>query len=706
MLASPLLVQQPTRPTGERRAPAACCRHLAKEFADGPARVPAVRDVSLEIPFGKLTLLAGPSGCGKTTLLSLMAGLLEPTAGEITILGTDLTRLSGPEKVRLRSLQLGLVFQQYHLLPALTAVENVAVPLTVAGQPRSAALTRAAATLRQVDLGDYLDALPRRLSGGQQQRVAIARALVHQPRLLLCDEPTSALDEKNGQAVMALLRRLASRSDRAVVVVTHDPRVYAFGDRVIHMNDGRIDRVDERVAAERVRPPSESDLRLGTGTRDAARLRVRPPSETNLRPASVRPPSESDLGLGCTGTRDAARQRVRPPSETDLRPGTAACKAAPQRASRGLRLHKLLLPLAALVLLLLAAGQAVKAGRERPTVAPPYAPAEAPFRDQVAGLGIVEAGSENVAVGAPAPGLVREVFVQVGQSVRAGQPLFTLDTRSLEAELRVREANLAQFEAQLRRLEDLPRSEELPIAAAKVSEARADLAEKQDSLARGRRAAGAVSSEILMQLEQSRAAAAARVARAEAEENLLRAGASAADKEPARAAVTAAQAQIRQTQVELDRLCVKAPLDGTVLRVNIRAGEAAGAAPGSGLVVLGNIEPLHVRVEIDEHDILRWRPEAPARAVPLGDARQGWPLEFVRVEPMIVAKKALSGGDGERVDSRVLQVVYALPRSPGQPPYVGQQVNVFVDSSESDESNGSSPPSELQARGNGSSERP
>jgi putative ABC transport system ATP-binding protein len=664
-----------------------CCRHLAKEFVDGPVRVPAVRDVSLEIPFGKLTLLAGPSGCGKTTLLSLLAGLLEPTAGDITVLGTELSRLSGPDKVRFRSRQLGLVFQQYHLLPALTAAENVAVPLTVAGQPKAAALPRAAAALRHVGLGDHLDALPRRLSGGQQQRVAIARALVHQPRLLLCDEPTSALDVQNGQAVMALLRRLAVRPDRAVVVVTHDPRVYAFGDRVVYMNDGRVDRVEERVVAERVRSPSGPDLRLGRRDQTAVADLER-----------VQSPSATDL---CLGPRDqpavADLERVRPPSVPDLRPITDAGTdtdprdAAPRRAGRGLLL-KLALPLASVALLFLAAAQAVKASRERPAAAPPYAPAEAPFRSQVAGLGTVEAGSENIAVGAPASGLVLQVFVRVGQSVRAGEPLFCLDTRSLEAELRVREANLALSEAQLQRLENLPRPEELPISAAKVREARADLTEKEDALARARRAVGAVSTGDLVQLAQSGAAAAARLARAEAEENLLHAGAWSADKEPARASVTAARAQIRQTQVELDRLCVRAPVDGTVLRVNVRPGEAAGAGPGPGLVVLGNTEPLHVRVEIDEHDIPRWRPEAPARAVPLGDARQGWPLQFVRVEPLVVAKKALSGGDDERVDTRVLQIIYALPQSLSQTPYVGQQVNVFVDSPEADESGGSAPP--------------
>lgn len=656
MVASCPVVCLPTPRTEDRRTPAVTCRHLAKEFVDGPARIPAVRDVSLEIPFGKLTLLAGPSGCGKTTLLSLLAGLLEPTAGNITILGTDLCELSGSDKVRLRSLQLGLVFQQYHLLPALTAAENVAVPLTVAGQSKAAALNRAAAALRQVGMGDYVDALPARLSGGQQQRVAIARALVHQPRLLLCDEPTSALDEENGRSVMALLRRLALHQDRAVVVVTHDPRVYPFGDRIIHMNDGRVDRVDERLVPDRVAADRLVPERVAAG-RVVAECEI--------------PPTKPELVLDTdTGPRDAARRRK----------------------GRGLSLLKLALPLASLGLLVLAANQAVKAARERPAADPPYAPAESPFRGRVAGLGIVEAGSQNIAVGTPASGLVCQVFVTVGQSVKAGEPLFRLDTRSLEAELRVREANLAMSEAQLQRLESLPRPEELPIAAAKVREAKADVTEKEDALTRGRRAGSAVSSEVLVQLAQSRAAAAARLARSEAEESLLRAGAWSPDKEPARAAVVAARAQIQQTKVELDRLCVRAPVDGTVLRVNVRPGEAASAAPGPGLVVLGNTEPLHVRVEIDEHDIPRWKSDAAARAVPPGDARQGWQLQFVRVEPMIVAKKTLSGDDGERVDTRVLQIIYAFPQSLSQAPYVGQQVNVFLDSPEADEAGGSGRP--------------
>ena len=162
--------------------------------------------------------------------------------------GTDLGHLSGRQKVLFRSKNIGFVFQQYNLLPALTAAENAAVPLLIAGQPRRPAVARAAELLGTLGLGDRAGALPSQLSGGQQQRVAIARALIHEPRLLVCDEPTAALDAHSGRAVMELLRRTALQPDRAVIVVTHDSRVFEFGDRIVHMRDGRVERVERRAA--------------------------------------------------------------------------------------------------------------------------------------------------------------------------------------------------------------------------------------------------------------------------------------------------------------------------------------------------------------------------------------------------------------------------------------------------------------------------
>lgn len=221
------------------------CRGVTKVFGRGESSVQALRGIDLAIPPGEMTLLVGPSGCGKTTLISIIAGLLEPTAGEVTVLGTNLTQLSGRRKVQFRGQNIGFVFQQYNLLPALTSAENAAVPLLIAGHSRAEAVARAAETLESVGLRPKVGVLPGELSGGQQQRVAIARALVHEPRLLVCDEPTAALDAHSGRTVMELLRQVAVQAGRAVIVVTHDSRVYDFGDRIVTMSDGAIERVDE-----------------------------------------------------------------------------------------------------------------------------------------------------------------------------------------------------------------------------------------------------------------------------------------------------------------------------------------------------------------------------------------------------------------------------------------------------------------------------
>ena len=222
---------------------AVVCRGVIKTYGRGEAKVQALRGVDLEIPTGEMSLLVGPSGCGKTTLISIIAGLLEPTAGEVEVLGVRLHEIGGSRLVRFRGKNIGFVFQQYNLLPALTTAENAAVPLIVAGVPRKQAVEKAAEMLSAVGLGDKIKSRPAELSGGQQQRVAIARALVHEPRLLVCDEPTAALDAHSGQTVMELLRQVAVQPGRAVIIVTHDSRVYKFGNRIISMTDGHIDEM-------------------------------------------------------------------------------------------------------------------------------------------------------------------------------------------------------------------------------------------------------------------------------------------------------------------------------------------------------------------------------------------------------------------------------------------------------------------------------
>ena len=224
-------------------------RGVTKQFGAGDSLTKALRGVDLDVPYGELLMLVGPSGCGKTTLVSIIAGTLEPSDGAVTVLGHDLVAMSNGRRVRFRRENVGFVFQAYNLLPALTAAENAAVPLLIAGWKRAHAVDAAGDILDRLGLGDRLASLPSELSGGQQQRVAIARALVHGPRLLVCDEPTSALDAENGRITMELIADLAVQPGRAVIVVTHDSRVYSFANRIASMEDGRIESVSTAADA-------------------------------------------------------------------------------------------------------------------------------------------------------------------------------------------------------------------------------------------------------------------------------------------------------------------------------------------------------------------------------------------------------------------------------------------------------------------------
>lgn len=220
-------------------------RGVVKSFGEGDTKVTVLKGIDLDVHMGELLLLVGESGGGKTTLLSAIAGILDIDEGDLDVLGVPLAKLPGAKKTKFRGQTMGFVYQQFNLLPTLTASENVAVPLLIQGVATRAALRRARAMLERVDLGDRTEFLPKNLSGGQQQRVAIARALVNEPRLLICDEPTAALDGDNGQKIMALLRDVGRAPDRTVIVVTHDSRIFHFGDRIAELTDGRIVSVRE-----------------------------------------------------------------------------------------------------------------------------------------------------------------------------------------------------------------------------------------------------------------------------------------------------------------------------------------------------------------------------------------------------------------------------------------------------------------------------
>ncbi|NDQ56493.1 MAG: ABC transporter ATP-binding protein [Acidipila sp.] len=216
------------------------CRGVTKSYGTGDARVLALRGIDLDVRPGELLMLVGPSGCGKTTLISVITAILSQDSGNCEVLGRDLQAMNKKERTRFRGSSIGFVFQFFNLLPALNALENVSVPLLINGQSRGSAETRAREVLAEVDLGTRLRSLPAQLSGGQQQRVAISRALVHDPKLIVCDEPTSNLDHDTGRSVMTILRGIAKSPGRALIVVTHDPRIFEFADRIAHMDDGKI----------------------------------------------------------------------------------------------------------------------------------------------------------------------------------------------------------------------------------------------------------------------------------------------------------------------------------------------------------------------------------------------------------------------------------------------------------------------------------
>lgn len=239
------MTEQSSHSTGQPAAVRA--RGVVKSFGTGETKVMVLRGIDLDIYLGEMLLLVGESGGGKTTLLSAIAGILNVDEGDIDVLGVPLSELPERRRTTFRGQTMGFIYQQFNLLPALTAAENVAIPLLIQELPRSEALRRARTMLARVGLGDRTEFLPRNLSGGQQQRVAIARALVNEPRLLICDEPTAALDGSNGQKIMELLREVGRAPDRCVVVVTHDSRIFRYGDRMARLTDGRIVSIEPIV---------------------------------------------------------------------------------------------------------------------------------------------------------------------------------------------------------------------------------------------------------------------------------------------------------------------------------------------------------------------------------------------------------------------------------------------------------------------------
>lgn len=233
---------------------AAHVKGISKSFGDGGSRLQVLKQIDLDVRRGDITMLVGPSGCGKTTLISIIAGTLKADEGGLEVLGHDLNKMTQAAITQFRARHIGFIFQSFNLIPTLTCAENVSVPLLIQGVSASKAEKRAKEVLAQVGLADRFKHRPSQLSGGQQQRVAIARALVHEPHLIICDEPTAALDAKNGHVVMELFENVARGKERAVLIVTHDNRIFHHANRIANMDDGRVIEVHD-VDADH--PPPE-----------------------------------------------------------------------------------------------------------------------------------------------------------------------------------------------------------------------------------------------------------------------------------------------------------------------------------------------------------------------------------------------------------------------------------------------------------------
>jgi multidrug resistance efflux pump len=344
-------------------------------------------------------------------------------------------------------------------------------------------------------------------------------------------------------------------------------------------------------------------------------------------------------------------------------------------------IRKYLLPILAIAGMMFAVFQVVSGSKPIPPAAPVTEPAEAPYKTFVAGAGLIEASTENIAIGTPVAGVVTDVFVKVGQHVEAGDPLFKSDDRNLQAELVVRNAALTAANEKLKRLQSLPRPEEIPSAEARVNEARANRDDAQTLWENWQKIddPSAVSPEELTRRRFAAEMAEARLKEAESELSLLKAGSWRPDIEIAMADVASAVAQVKATQMDIERLTVRAPVDGQVLQVNVLLGEFAPmGALQTPLMLLGNTKILHIRVDVDEHDASRIRPGAAAVAFVRGDRTITTDLRFVRIEPYIVPKRSLTGESTERVDTRVLQVIYAFDPA-NLPVYVGQQMDVFIE---------------------------
>ena len=341
------------------------------------------------------------------------------------------------------------------------------------------------------------------------------------------------------------------------------------------------------------------------------------------------------------------------------------------------------LPVLALGMLSFSLYHMMFAAEKLPKEAPMVEPPRHSFTAGISGTGLVEARAENIALGTAVAGVVLEVCVtneQLGQRVSAGTPLFRVDDRHLRTQLRTQQANLQLAEAQLERLEEMPRPEDIPPSEAKVKVAEANRTRLKDQLDRGEQLFGKkiMADEEFTSRRFTFQAADQQWQQAIAEDALLKAGTWQQDKNVSRASVEAARASVANLETEIERCLVRAPVDAQILKIDVRPGEFVNASAAKALILLGDLDRLRVRAELDERDISRFKPTSRATATPRGAADNRLNLKFIRVEPYVIPKKAFTGDNTERIDTRVLQVLYEIDDDISGV-FVGQQLDVSIE---------------------------
>jgi HlyD family secretion protein len=339
------------------------------------------------------------------------------------------------------------------------------------------------------------------------------------------------------------------------------------------------------------------------------------------------------------------------------------------------------IPLLAAIGIIFTVWRLVQGNKPVPPAKPVAQPSRAPFSSYIAGAGMIEAKNQNIAIGAPVSGLIMQVMVKVGDQISKADPLFKLDDRSQQAALIVNQAVLRTAREQLNRLLSLPRPEDIPPVEAKVRVAESLVADAKNQLALAESVTDkrAISKEEVDRRRYAVQKAEANLSDVQAQFTELKAGAWKPDIEIARAALASAQSQIKSTETEIERLVVRAPIDGEILQVNVRAGEFAQAGVlATPLMLMGDLERLNVRIDIDENDAWRFRKDSRAVAYVRGNNDLQTKLDFEYIEPYVVPKRSLTGDSSERVDTRVFQVIYSFNRHT-LPVYIGQIMDVFIE---------------------------